>query len=279
MLRQHRHDTVICSEKQNCRKCNTLFVSFRIFKYKPAGSEHFFIRHVNPRMVLVIYPRHSPCPIHQVVAKAGNRDSRIYLIHKIRALLTGIKVENHVRIICDIDVRLIIAVKNSPCITINSFPNWNIDIKNTSPIDLIFFWSQIKRRIHFSLIVDRCNKIFLHLLDTFFINTENRAVIFYAQENMTAIPIGKRTNGIVDVFRDIRCRFFEFDGQSFTLTNQFHQIFGSIITLTPFMSLMRTTYAGYSIAQVVNLLPLVQEYRPSSVGSSFCTSHSKPHSI
>ena len=143
MLRQHRHDTVICSEEQNCRKCDALFIRFRIFKYEPAASEHFFIRHVNPRMVLVIYPRHSPCSIHQVVAKAGNRDSRIYLIHKISALLAGIKVENHVRIICDIDVRLIITVKNSPCIAINGFPNRNIDVKNSTPIYLVFLRSQI----------------------------------------------------------------------------------------------------------------------------------------
>ena len=109
MLGQHRHDAVICAEEQNCCKCDALFIRFRIFKYEPAASEHLLIRHVNPRMMFVVYPCHSPCPVHQIMTKAGNWDSRIDLINKIGALLTGIKVENHVRIICNIYVRLIIA--------------------------------------------------------------------------------------------------------------------------------------------------------------------------
>ena len=77
--------------------------------------------------------------IHQIVAKAGNRNSRIDLINKIGALFAGIKVENHVRIICDIDVRLIIPVKNPACIAINRFSNRNINVENSMPIDFVFF--------------------------------------------------------------------------------------------------------------------------------------------
>ena len=77
------------------------------------------------------------------MTKAGNWDSRIDLINKIGALLTGIKVENHVRIICNIYVRLIIAVKYSACIAVNGFSNRNINVENSMPIDLVFFQSQI----------------------------------------------------------------------------------------------------------------------------------------
>lgn len=62
-------------------------------------------------------------------------------------------------------------VKNSACIAINVFSNRDIDIENNTPINLIFLWSQIKWRVHFALIVDRRNKIFLHLFDKVFINT------------------------------------------------------------------------------------------------------------
>ena len=55
------------------------------------------------------------------MAKAGNRNSKVDLIHKIGALLTGIKIENHVRIICNIDVRPMIAIKYSTCIAVNRF--------------------------------------------------------------------------------------------------------------------------------------------------------------
>ena len=77
------------------------------------------------------------------MAKAGNRNSRVDLIYKICALFAGIKVENHVRIIGDIDIRLIITVKNPASIAVNRFPNRDIDVKKDTSIDLIFLWSQI----------------------------------------------------------------------------------------------------------------------------------------
>ena len=77
------------------------------------------------------------------MAKAGNRNNRVDLIHKIGALFAGIKVKNHVRIICDIDIRLIITVKNPASIAVNRFSNRDIDVKKDTSIDLIFLWSQI----------------------------------------------------------------------------------------------------------------------------------------
>ena len=38
MLRQNRQNTVVRTEKQNCRKSDALFVRFRVFKYKAAAS-------------------------------------------------------------------------------------------------------------------------------------------------------------------------------------------------------------------------------------------------
>ena len=67
------------------------------------------------------------------MTKAGNRNSRVHLIYKICALFACIQVKNHVSIICDIDVRFIVAIKNFAGIAVNRFSDRDIDVKDNAP--------------------------------------------------------------------------------------------------------------------------------------------------
>ena len=61
------------------------------------------------------------------------------------------------------------------------------------------FRLQVQRRIDFLPVVDGSHEVFFHTVNRIRGNTQNLPVVFDAQENDSTVPVGKRTDGIVNI--------------------------------------------------------------------------------
>ena len=82
-----------------------------------------------------------------------------YLIYKIRAIFTGIETIHFIRMVCDINICLMIAVIDSPVAPTYRGTDRHTDIQDIFPVMFILDWSKIERGIHFIFVIDRCNEI------------------------------------------------------------------------------------------------------------------------
>lgn len=57
------------------------------------------------------------------------------------------------------------------------------------PVMFVIYRGKIEGRVHFVFVIDTSDKIFLNLVDTVRLDTENCPVILDSEKYMTAIPV------------------------------------------------------------------------------------------
>ena len=225
MLGKHRHNRWILTKQQNCCKSNTFSACIGIRENQSGTAKKLFIRHGQPRMISVAASCHLPCSVDDIRTKGVWSDIRINLIDKVGALFTGIKLVNQVRIIGNIHIRVVVTVIDSPTAATNLCAWRYMNTDNQFVIVFHIFRLNIKRREDFIRIIDWGNKIFLNLVSAGTINAENRTVIFYTEKNISAVSVWKRAYGFVNILRNVRCGFFEFNCSALAFGKNVWQFF------------------------------------------------------
>ena len=190
VLRQHRHDRWIFAKEQNASDRHSLDLPHIIAQNQSSAAQHRFIAHRAPRMIARTHTRHLSRTVDEICAQIIHLKARNF-IDKITAALARVQLINHIHTVCNIDVRFMIAIKNSPAMPANLRTRWNLDDKQYVPRHLKCLWLQIKRRIKFFGVVDRCDKICLHVIDGFWRNTGDRSVVADTQQDHATVPVGK----------------------------------------------------------------------------------------
>ena len=219
MLREHGHDRIVLSKKQNGGKRNSFLLCLLIRQNQSRAAKHLLIPHRMPWMASRPHAGHVPRPFQQVLPKRTDIEP-CHFIHIIGAVFSGIQTKYLIRMIGNINIGFMVSVKNPSAAPADILRNRNPDIKNKLPFIFIFHRSQIKGRIHLIFIIDSGNKIFFHLIDMIRMNSQNFSVILHPKKDMSAIPVGKGADALIDIFCNVRGRFLKFHNMALSLFDE-----------------------------------------------------------
>lgn len=105
--------------------------------------------------------------------------------------------------VSDINVGLVVPIIDATIAAANILRNRHSNIKDMFSICFILNRCEVEWRIHLVFAINRRYKFFFDLIDLVILNSENFSVVFHAEENVTAITVGKGTDSLIDIFRDL----------------------------------------------------------------------------
>lgn len=224
VLRQHGHDQLIRAEQQDGGERDALPSRVMLRKHESRAADKLFVHHAHPRMIVRAHARHPARTIEQIRTEIPYAKDREDFIHIVTAAFPRIEPEHLIRMMCDVDVGVMIPIKNPPAASADLLRARHADIEEAFPVCFVFHRCEIERRVHFILVVDGRYKVFLHPIDSIRRDADDLAAIVHAEKYMSAAAVGKSAHGLVHILRDVRLRFLKFDGDAFTAAYEVHEL-------------------------------------------------------
>ena len=127
--------------------------------------------------------------------KAAERFFRVENLYDV----AHTQLVHHIRVVGYINISLMATVKNTSVVAADLAAGRHLNDQQRAAVYGAGFRLQVQRRIDFLPVVDGSHEVFFHTVNRIRGNTQNLPVVFDAQENDSTVPVGKRTDGIVNI--------------------------------------------------------------------------------
>ena len=161
---------------------------------------------------------HGSGAFNQVGAQVLHLEPR-YLVDKVATAFPGVQLVHHIGVVGDVYIGFVAAVKNPPVVAADLAARGHLNEQQCVTIHCTGFRLQVKGRIDFLPVVDGSHEVFFYAVHRIRGNAQNLPVVFDAQENDPAVPIGKRADCIVNILCNLGGGFLKFHLDVFAALN------------------------------------------------------------
>ena len=116
------------------------------------------------------------------------------------------------------------SVKNASVVAAALAAGRHLNDQQCAAIHRIGFRPQIEGWIDFLPVVDGSHEVLFHAVHCIRRDAQNFPVVFDAQDNRSAIPIGKRADGIINILRNLGGRFLKLHLDVFAPLDQLEKL-------------------------------------------------------
>ena len=104
----------------------------------------------------------------------------------------------------DVDIGFVVPVINAAGAAAHILGGGYADIEYELSVYLILHRREIKRWVHFVLVIDRRHEFLFNLIYFILLNAKDLAIILHAEEDMPAFPVGKSAYRLIYILRNFR---------------------------------------------------------------------------